>query len=156
MRTILLTALALPVALPPAALPAQDRDTLERADGYRGIWYSNQPSKDEYRYKYSGGLGTYCAKHRPFAVYCEEVDKTFFCYGGAPADDPRRLLHMVSFFDHATGTVPRPVVLLDKQTGDAHDNPVIAVDDAGHVWIFSTSHGHPRRSRARARPIPVG
>ncbi len=146
MRTILLTALALPVALPPAALPAQDRDTLERADGYRGIWYSNQPSKDEYRYKYSGGLGTYCAKHRPFAVYCEEVDKTFFCYGGAPADDPRRLLHMVSFFDHATGTVPRPVVLLDKQTGDAHDNPVIAVDDAGHVWIFSTSHGRARPS----------
>ena len=40
-------------------------------DGYRGIWYMNQPSGDEYVYKYSGGLGTYCAKHKLFAVYCE-------------------------------------------------------------------------------------
>jgi len=29
--------------------------------GYRGIWYMNQLSYDEYVYKYSGGLGTYCA-----------------------------------------------------------------------------------------------
>ena len=43
--------------------------------GYRGIWYMNQPLQNEYRYKYSGGLGTYCAKHRPFAVYCDEVKK---------------------------------------------------------------------------------
>ncbi len=33
-------------------------------DGYRGIWYMNQPSGDEYAFKYSGGLGTYCAKHQ--------------------------------------------------------------------------------------------
>ena len=46
----------------------------------------NQPSGDEYAYKYSGGLGTYCAKHQPFAVHCPEVEKTFFCYGGATAD----------------------------------------------------------------------
>jgi hypothetical protein len=25
--------------------------------GYRGIWYMNQKSNDEYVYKYSGGLG---------------------------------------------------------------------------------------------------
>ncbi|MEO1972630.1 MAG: hypothetical protein ABGX07_13795, partial [Pirellulaceae bacterium] len=43
-----------------------------KADGYRGIWYMNQPSNDEYVYKYSGGLGTYCAKHKPFAIYCEQ------------------------------------------------------------------------------------
>jgi hypothetical protein len=30
-----------------------------KADGYRGIWYMNQPSQDGYVYKYSGGLGTY-------------------------------------------------------------------------------------------------
>ena len=51
----------------------------EKGTGYRGIWYMNQPSGDEYVYKYSGGLGTYCAKHKPFAVYCEKVKKTFFC-----------------------------------------------------------------------------
>ena len=61
--------------------------TLNQKDtGYRGIWYYNQPSGDEYVYKYSGGLGTYCAKHRPFAVYRPEVEKTFFCYGGTPVD----------------------------------------------------------------------
>jgi len=93
-----------------------------------------------------GGLGTYCAKHKPFAIYCPEVDKTFFCYGGTTGDSNRELLHMVSYFDHATGTVPRPTILLDKQTSDAHDNPVISLDADGHVWIFSTSHGTARPS----------
>jgi hypothetical protein len=126
---------------------AEEPVTLNRRDdGYRGIWYMNQPSNDEYVYKYSGGLGTYCAKHRPFAVYCAPVNKTFFCYGGATKDDDRKLLHMVSYFDHATGTVPRPTVLLDKRTNDAHDNPVISVDFGGYLWIFSTSHGTGRPS----------
>jgi hypothetical protein len=121
--------------------------TLCRKDtGYRGIWYMNQPSGDEYVYKYSGGLGTYCAKHRPFAVYRPEVEKTFFCYGGTTPDRHDRLLHMVSYYDHRTGKVPKPTILLDKKTSDAHDNPVIAVDDKGHLWIFSTSHGRSRPS----------
>lgn len=138
------------------AAGADDRPIVtrnEQAGGYRGIWYMNQPSGDQYVYKYSGGLGTYCAKHKPFAVYRPEANKTFFCYGGAPKTDSRRLLHMVSYFDHATGTVPRPTLLLNKQTSDAHDNPVLAVDDIGHIWIFSTSHGTARPSyihRSRA------
>lgn len=117
-----------------------------KADGYRGIWYMNQPSGDEYVYKYSGGLGTYCAKHKPFAIYCPQVERTFFCYGGATEDDDRRLLHMVSYFEHRTKTVPRPTILLDKHTDDAHDNPVISVDASGYIWIFSTSHGTARPS----------
>ncbi len=117
-----------------------------RDSGYRGIWYMNQPSGDEYVYKYSGGLGTYCAKHKPFAVYCEDVDKTFFCYGGTTTDSNRKLLHIVSYYDHKTGTVPRPTILLDKKTSDAHDNPVISVDGEGYIWIFSTSHGTSRPS----------
>lgn len=62
------------------------------------------------------------------------------------ASNSRHLLHMVSCFDHKTKTVPRPTVLLDKQTDDAHDNPVISVDADGHLWIFSTSHGRARPS----------
>jgi len=121
--------------------------TLNRKDsGYRGIWYMNQPSGDEYVYKYSGGLGTYCAKHKPFAVYCKQVNKTFFCYGGTTTDSNRRLLHMVSYYDHNTKKVPRPTILLDKKTDDAHDNPVISVDNKGYIWIFSTSHGTSRPS----------
>jgi len=129
----------------------------QKDDGYRGIWYMNQPSGDEYVYKYSGGLGTYCAKHKPFAVYSEKAGKTFFCYGGTAKGSNRRLVHMVSTFDHATKTVPRPTVLLDKQTSDAHDNPVIALDGAGYVWIFSTSHGTGRPSYVHrsTRPYDV-
>jgi hypothetical protein len=128
--------------------------------GYRGIWYMNQPLKSEYRFKYSGGMATFCAKHQPFAVYCDKVQKTFFCYGGTSEDSYLKhdltttgdkgasgvLLHMVSYYDHATGKVPRPTIVLDKQTKDAHDNPVIAVDDKGYIWIFSTSHGTARPS----------
>jgi BNR repeat-containing family member len=136
------------VCLLAATAAAADGDvTLNQTDdGYRGVWYMNQPSGDEYVYKYSGGLGTYCAKHQPFAVYCPDVDKTFFCYGGTTHDSDRHLLHMVSYYDHRTGTVPRPTILLDKQTSDAHDNPVISVDDDGYLWIFSTSHGRSRPS----------
>ena len=118
----------------------------KKADGYRGIWYMNQPSGDEYVYKYSGGLGTYCAKHKPFAIYSKQADKTFFCYGGATASNSRKLMHMVSYFDHETKTVPKPTILLDKQTSDAHDNPVISIDNEGYIWIFSTSHGRARPS----------
>ena len=121
----------------------EDTHTLPRADGYRGIWYFNQPSDDEYRYKYSGGLGTYCAKHISLAYYAEEVGRTFFCYGGVPEGE-NRLLHMVSCYDHRTGKVPRPTVLLDKGTDDAHDNPTLMLDDAGYLWIFSSAHGTAR------------
>ena len=125
----------------PAVLTIKAKDI-----GYRGIWYMNQPSNDEYVYKYSGGLGTYCAKHKPFAVYCDKVKKTFFCYGGTTKDSYRKLLHMVSYYDHKRQMVPRPTILLDKKTSDAHDNPVISVDDKGYIWIFSTSHGTARPS----------
>lgn len=118
---------------------------LQKDDGYRGIWYYNQPTNDEYVYKYSGGLGTYCVDHIPFAYYAPQVNKTFFCYGGT-VKGKQELLHMVSYYDHTTGMVPRPTILLNKRTDDAHDNPVIMLDDAGYVWIFSSSHGTARPS----------
>ncbi|MEI7948355.1 MAG: hypothetical protein WCJ02_16755, partial [bacterium] len=102
-------------AAAPSALVLQNKT----ADGFRGIWYYNQKLKSEYVYKYSGGLGTYCANHSPFAWYAPEVNKTFFCYGGTDEKNST-LLHMVSFYDHATGKVARPTLLLDKKTDDAH------------------------------------
>jgi hypothetical protein len=130
----------------------------QKDDGYRGIWYMNQPSHDEYVYKYSGGLGTYCAKHQPFAVYAPQVRRTYFCYGGSTPQDCQQLLHMVSYYDHASGQVTRPTVLLDKQTDDAHDNPVISIDAEGHIWVFSTSHGTGRPSYIHRsdRPFDIG
>jgi hypothetical protein len=122
---------------------------LEMDDGYRGIWYYNQATKDEFKYKYSGGMATYPQQHAPIAIYRKEVNKTFFVYGGTTAradNDKQQLLHMVSCFDHANGAVPRPRILLNKKTDDAHDNPVLSIDDVGHLWIFSPSHGTSRPS----------
>lgn len=134
MPRILVTALALVPFFQATA------STAEYASGYRGIWYQNQPTGDEHQYKYSGGLGTYPQQHAPIAVYSAAANKTFFCYGGA-TDKPKELAAMVSYFDHATGQVPRPRVVLVKPTTDAHENPTLQIDDAGHLWIFSNTHG---------------
>lgn len=117
----------------------------KKDDGFRSIWYYNQAIGGEYVYKYSGGLGSYPANHYPFCVYRPEVNKTFFCFGGTD-HDRKTLLHEVSYFDHATGKVARPTIILDKKTTDAHDNPVMTMDDAGYIWVFSTSHGTGRPS----------
>ena len=122
------------------AEPDASRDT-----GYRGVWYANQPSGDEYRYKYSGGFATYPHQTLPCACHVREVGKTFFCYSGWNADGTS-LLHLVGEFDHASGRVSRPTIVLDKQTTDAHDNPTLMVDEAGHLWVFSASHGTARPS----------
>jgi hypothetical protein len=143
------------IAGPPALSLSQQ--PLPKEDGYRGIWYFNQPSHDEYRYKYSGGFATYPQQHIPIAYYSPEAHKTFFVYGGTTArsaDGKQELLHMVSYFDHATGQVPRPRILLNKQTSDAHDNPTLMLDDAGHVWIFSPSHGTERPSYVHRSKLP--
>ena len=59
-------------------------------DGYQGIWFT-LGQFSEYGDKYSGGLGTYTAKHVPLGVYSAEANKTFFVYGGAK-EGKRRLL----------------------------------------------------------------
>ncbi|MCZ2147168.1 MAG: hypothetical protein LC126_05275 [Bryobacterales bacterium] len=125
-------------------------------DGYWGIWYFNQPSGDEYVYKYSGGFATYPQQQSPIAIYAPAVRKTFFCYGGT-TPGKQELLHMVSYYDHRTGIVPRPTLLLDKQTSDGHDNPVMSIDAEGYLWIFSNSHGTSRPSYIhRGRIQPAG
>jgi hypothetical protein len=125
-------------------IPMTAGEHLPTADGYRGLWYANMPIDDEYRFKYSGGAATYPHQHHPLGYYAPAVDKTFFVYGGV--DESGSLLHMVSFFDHARGEVPRPVILLDKGTTDAHDNPSLMLDDDGYLWVFSSSHGTSRPS----------
>ncbi len=123
-------------------IQAAQAQTLPTADGYRGIWYQIG-NKDGP--KYSGGMATYPQQIRPFAIYRKEVNKTFFVYGGTDPEN-KTLLHMISYYDHATGTVPRPRILLDKHTTDAHDNPCISIDDKGYIWIFSNTHGPEPRS----------
>jgi len=113
-------------------------------DGYRSIWFT-LGQFSAYGDKYSGGLGTYTANHIPIAIYAPAVNKTFFVYGGT-IKDQRHLLIMASYYDHATGQVPRPTLVLDKQgVNDPHDNAALAIDGQGYVWIFVSG-------RATARP----
>lgn len=125
------------------AAAAASGEPMPRDTGYAGIWYFNQPIPGPYVYKYSGGFATYPQQQSPIAIYAPAVRKTFFCYGGTVRGS-QELLHMVSYYDHRTGTVPRPVILTNKKTGDAHDNPVISIDERGHIWIFSNAHGTSR------------
>lgn len=63
---------------------ADDAFVLAEDDGYRGIWYSNGATKDQYAFKYSGGMATYPQQHAPIACYAAAANKTFFVYGGTP------------------------------------------------------------------------
>jgi hypothetical protein len=144
-KILFLSAIALFAFLPPSSGENASRP-LPREDGYRGIWFADLPSDDEYKYTYySGGLGTYTADHIPLAQYSKEAGKTFFCYGGA-AGEENTLLTMISFYDHRTGTFPRPATLLHKGTDDAHDNPTLMLDAKGYIWVFVAAHGTVRPS----------
>ena len=105
-------------------------------NGYRGIWFTlGQVS--EYGDKYSGGLGTYTAKHRPLAIYDSVANRTFFVYGGTTEEDQRHLLAMIGAYDHPTGLVEKPVAVHDKLTvNDPHDNPSLQIDGEGRLWVF--------------------
>ncbi|QDT06211.1 hypothetical protein K227x_46190 [Rubripirellula lacrimiformis] len=155
-------------AMPPACVWGQaDEDQASTSprtvDGYRGIWFTlgqfYGPSQDAgqvyakvsrkpvfpFGDKYSGGLGTYTAKHVPLAIYDAAVDKTFFVYGGTTGANDRHLLCMISYYDHATHQVPRPVVVHDKDgVDDPHDNPSLSIDDDGHIWVFVSGRGRAR------------
>ncbi len=111
---------------------------------YNGIWY-DLGQANEYGSKYSGGLATYTAKHRPLAIYSSEAKKTFFVYGGAPSAGERYLLCMIGAFDHTQGGFLPPTLVHDKNgVDDPHDNPSIALDEHGFVWVFVSGRGASR------------
>tara|TARA_R110002111_G_scaffold1520_1_gene10548 strand:- start:17 stop:1444 length:1428 start_codon:yes stop_codon:yes gene_type:complete len=113
-------------------------------DGYKGIWFT-LGQKSEFGDKYSGGLGTYTAKHIPLAIYAPEVNRTFFVYGGTKSEDERYLLCMIGEFDHNTGMVSKPVIVYDKLgVDDPHDNPSLAIDKEGYLWVFVSGRGRKR------------
>ncbi len=125
-------------------VPATRPTTGQRIPGYRGIWWGQEPTRDEYSYKYSGGLGTYTADHVPTAIYSKEANKTFFVYGGTDGAAKDALVCMIGCFDHATRTVPQPVVVHKKNTSDPHDNPSLTIDGAGRLWVFVSGRGRQR------------
>jgi hypothetical protein len=107
-----------------------------RADGYKGIWFT-LGQFSEYGDKYSGGLGTYTSSHTPVAIYAKQVNKTFFVYGGTTERDERNLLIMLSYFDHKKKIVPKPVIVYAKAgVDDPHDNASLSIDENGYIWVF--------------------
>lgn len=136
--------------------PQDDPARKPKDSGYRGIWFTlgqysaapelrEDPAKYwEYGDKYSGGLGTYTADHVPIAIYAPQVQKTFFCYGGAK-EGKQYLYNMVSYYDHQHDRVPRPTILHDKQgVNDPHDNASLTIDHQGHLWVYVSGRGRSR------------
>ena len=125
-------------------LPEQ---VLPVVNGYRGIWFTLGQVNTAYGDKYSGGLGTYTMKHIPMAVYAPDADKTFFVYGGTPTAGEKYLQCMIGCFDHATGMLQRPRMVMDKGAlgvKDPHDNPTVQIDRDGHIWVFVSGRGNKR------------
>ena len=116
----------------------------QKMDGYKGIWFT-LGQFSEYGDKYSGGLGTYTAKHIPLSIYSPEANKTFFVYGGTTGPEDRYLLCMIGSYDHASKKVAKPTVVYDKQgVDDPHDNPSLAMDAEGYIWVFVSGRGRGR------------
>lgn len=106
------------------------------ADGYMGIWY-NTGDKTEYGYKLSGGFATFGSRHVPTAIYSSAAGKTFFVYGGTSSPGESSLRIMISYFDHRTGKVPKPVVVFDKGgVRSPYDNASLSIDSKGFLWVF--------------------
>lgn len=114
--------------------------TLPTANGFHGIWYAVGSSGDQYAYKYSGGLGTYTHQTAPLAIYAEEVNRTYFVYGGTNGTS-NTLKNYLSYFDHTTGLLARPREVRHVGGTDNHRNITMAIDDDGYINIFANSHG---------------
>jgi putative BNR repeat neuraminidase len=98
---------------------------------------------------YSGPMATYCAWHRPMAIYASEVDKTFFVFGN-PENSPA-----ISYYDHQQRTFAEPVVLGTNPNGDAHRNPTLLIDGSGIITVFFGAHFHPTRVVKSTRPYDI-
>lgn len=121
----------------------------EVVNGYRGIWF-DLGQETAYGSKYCGGLGTYTMKHIPMAIYSPVVDRTYFVYGGTPSEDKKYLQCMIGCYDHATGMLQKPRVVMDKGVDgvkDPHDDPTIQIDKDGYLWVFVSGRSTKRMGR---------
>ena len=121
----------------------------ETVPGYRGIWF-DLGQATAYGSKYCGGLGTYTMKHIPMAIYSPVVDRTYFVYGGTPSQEKKYLQCMIGCYDHATGMLQKPRVVMDKGVDgvkDPHDDPTIQVDKDGYLWVFVSGRSNSRKGR---------
>lgn len=106
---------------------------------HRGVWYAcgTANTLPGHGHVYSGAMATYCAWHRPMAIYVASEKKTFWVYGNAD-NSPT-----ITYYDHQVGSFASPVVLGSNPDGDAHRNPTLLIDRGGHIYVFYGAHGHP-------------
>ena len=143
----------------------------ERADPEesQGIWYTagtakgygrSRPDKSYPAEKYacvypgkdtvySGAMATYCAWHRPMAIYVPSQDKTFLVFGN-PRNYPT-----ISAYDHRSKSFAAPVVLDTNPNTDAHRNPTLLLDQEGFLYVFYGAHGHPSRIAKSVKPYDI-
>jgi hypothetical protein len=119
---------------------------------YRGIWYccgqaNTLPGKT---YVYSGPMATYCAWHRPMAVYSPVVDATFFVFGN------EENAASIGRYDHGSGQFSEPLVLGVNPDGDAHRNPTLLIDEEDHLFVFYGAHNHPTKVLRSRNPLAIG
>lgn len=128
---------------------AQSR-VLPTETGYRGLWAGLD--KDKGSFRQAGGMATFSQANAPVAIYSAKAEKTFFIYGGqGPSGEGR---HLVSYFDHRTRELARPTILERRQPADPLENPSLALDEKGYVWVFSNAHGRTRASLAHRSRRP--
>jgi hypothetical protein len=115
-----------------------------RAPGYKGLWSSSMLA-DRSEFRFSGGMATYSAQHNPTSIFSAKAGKTFFVYGGTSSPSISHLQIMVSYFDHKTSMVPKPVIVLDKDgVNDPQDNATISMDSQGYIYVFVSGIGRTR------------
>ncbi|UCD27659.1 MAG: BNR-4 repeat-containing protein [Planctomycetota bacterium] len=113
-----------------------------KGQGYIGLWRAGSDPINNY----CGAIATADNSNLPMAYYAEKVNKTFFVFGGIPKDGPETknrpaALAMISYYDHNTGTVPRPTALPINKTGQLYENPTLTLDNQGYIWIFLGNNG---------------
>lgn len=118
----------------------------------RGVWYCcghNANTLPGHEWVYSGPMATYCAWHRPMAIYAPAVNRTFFVYGNAD-NAPT-----ISAYDHATGKFLYPRVLGRNRNNDAHRNPTLLIEPDGHLVVFYGAHSDITHTLRSTNPYDI-
>lgn len=117
-------------------------------DVFRGLWYADSKTG------YGGPMSTYTAKHRPLAIYREEVNKTFFVYGGRTPGVSNGISY-ISYYDHENKIFITPIEIGRFKDNDAHRNPVLLIDEFGYIYVFWGSHNDKTYVKRSVNPYDI-
>jgi hypothetical protein len=103
-------------------------------EGFRGFWYAaTAPAEAACR----GGMSTAGPQNAPMALYSDRARKTYFAFTRATEDGNPTLQLAVAGFDHQSGLVTRPAIVVERTPADPRANPAISIDAQGYLWIFA-------------------